>query len=86
MADFPFKIAELHNPNPEGTLGGENHADIEKKQNEEIVAIQKNLGAGGVEGTKESLKDRLNVSLNSDGTLKLLTYDKELKILYIDII
>lgn len=77
-ADFPEKVAELHNPNPNGTLAGENHADIEKRQNEEIIAIQNNLGTGGIEGVKKNLKERLATSLDEEGKIKILVYDKEL--------
>ncbi len=79
MAQFPDKIAELHNPNPNKTLGEENHADIETKQNEEIIAIETNLGLGGIAGTKENLKERLAVSIDNAGKLKTLVYSEILK-------
>ncbi len=79
MAQYPEKIAVLYNPNPEGTLGSENHADIEKKQNEEIIAIETALGSGNIEGNKTNLKERLAVSIDNDGKLKTLVYSEILK-------
>jgi len=71
MAQYPENIAILYNPNPDGTLLHEDHAGLTTKQNLEIIAIQTNLGEGGCAGNKENLKERLETSLNPDGTLKL---------------
>lgn len=72
-ATYPSDIAILTNPVAWDKLNqpttGVPHSVIERRQNEEIVAIETELGLG-LKGTKASLAERLSVGLNPDGTLK----------------
>lgn len=72
-ATYPSDIASLTNPNASEGLNqpstGVPHSVIETRQNEEIVAIETELGTG-LKGTLVSLAARLNIVLNADGTLK----------------
>jgi len=72
-AEYPSEIATLTNPiSAEGLnqpTTGVPHSVIETRQNEEIIAIETELGTG-LKGTKTSLAERIAVGINSDGTLK----------------
>lgn len=73
-ATYPEDIAVLTNPVSGEGLNqpstGVSHSVIETRQNEEIIAIETELGVG-LKGTKLSLAERIAVSVNDDGTLKV---------------
>lgn len=69
MASYPNSIANLVNPDPNRTLYQNSHSQIEIRQNEEIKAIEEELGLG-LKGTLDTLASRINVSINPNGTLK----------------
>ncbi len=54
-------------------------AEDTTKLDQEVMAIQTNLGVGGVAGDKQNLKERLEVSIGADGKLKPITFDEELQ-------
>jgi len=72
-AQYPSEIATLTNPiSAEGLnqpTTGVPHSVIETRQNEEILAIETELGTG-LKGSKSSLAERIAVGINEDGTLK----------------
>lgn len=71
-ASYPSSIATLQNPvSAEGLdqpSTGVPHSVIETRQNEEIVALETELGLG-LKGSKATLLERLAVAINPDGTL-----------------
>jgi hypothetical protein len=68
-ATYPNDIATLVNPNASDKLNQPSHSQIETRQNEEIVALETELGLG-LKGTLTTLAERLSVGVNEDGTLK----------------
>jgi hypothetical protein len=75
-ANYPNSLAVLTNPNATDYLNVPSHSDIETQQNLEIVAVQTELGLG-LKGSLTNLAARLNVSINSNGTLKAEGYTLE---------
>ena len=73
VASYPSDIATLTNPLAADTLNqpttGVPHSVIETRQNEEILAIESELGLG-LKGSKLTLAERLAVGINDDGSLK----------------
>ena len=74
LANYPDSVAVLTNPGGTEHQNVPSHSEIETQQNLEIIAIQNELGLG-LKGALSDLATRLNVGLNSDGSLKTTETD-----------
>ena len=68
-ANYPDSIVSLTNPLPGQFQNNPSHAQIETDQNEEIVAIETELGLD-LKEDKATLKERLDVNIDSRGYSK----------------